>query len=303
MGKKALKQALGAAGDLSLVDTDRIEPKAKGGTYTKKNTRLMKPRQHMRRHGTLRVRKGRLKILKAIFDDRVQTMKLQNKINNQLKAYQRRVDDCHPATEAFLTMSLRPVEQHLKDIDKSVKQQVHKLAEVDPLVAAALGVLSLGEITIAALTIYIDFEKADSASATWKYTGLHKASHERYTKNEPSGGNKTLRTVLWNSANAMMKNRNSSYRPVYDNVKHRLAHSARVVRSRNTQGQLIECAWKDTKPSHRHGAALRAIMKHLLADYWFVGRDLAGLPTRPLYVEEKLGHTGIIRPEERGWEW
>jgi len=27
------------------------------------------------------------------------------------------------------------------------------------------------------------------------------------------------------------------------------------------------------------------------------------LPTRPLYVEEYLGHTGIIRPEERGWNY
>jgi hypothetical protein len=61
--------------------------------------------------------------------------------------------------------------------------------------------------------------------------------------------------------------------------------------------------WKDTKPCHRHGAAIRKLIKHLLADFWFVWRNLEGLPTRPLYVEEYLGHTGIIRPEERGWRY
>ena len=76
-----------------------------------------------------------------------------------------------------------------------------------------------------------------------------------------------------------------------------------MTKTRNNQGQLVEKAWKDTMACHRHGAALRAVMKHFLADYWFVGRELRGLDTRPLYVEEQLGHTGIVRPGERGWKF
>jgi len=77
------------------------------------------------------------------------------------------------------------------------------------------------------------------------------------------------------------------------------------VKSRNTQGKLIECAWKDTKACHRQGAALRAIMKHILADYWYVGRTLMGLPTNPTYAEAILGKAGhkTIDPKTRGWKF
>jgi len=101
----------------------------------------------------------------------------------------------------------------------------------------------------------------------------------------------------------MMKDRKSPYRLVYDRTKQRLAVSEKITTSCNTQGKPVECMWKDTKPCHRHGAALRAVMKHFLADYWFVGREILGLPTRPLYVQEQLGHTGIVQPRERGWSW
>ena len=52
---------------------------------------------------------------------------------------------------------------------------------------------------------------------------------------------------------------------------------------------------------HFAGMGVFANMKHFLADWWFVHRAWEGLDTRPLYVEEKLGHTGIVKPEERGW--
>lgn len=285
--------------DPALLDTDRIIEKFKGGTYTNENTRVLMPRAHMERHGILREREEWLEELKSMMDDRQQTMKLVMKMNNQLLAYQRQVDHRREDTEQFLQEQLDAIQKRLGQIDREVAK--HVKASDDPLVKAALGVPSVGPVTIAGLQTYVDLEKAKSASAMWSYTGLDKASGDRYTKGKSGGGNKTLRTIIWNTANAMTKNRNCPYREVYDRTKERLAASEKLVKSRNTQGQLIECAWKDTKPSHRHGAALRAVMKHFLADYWFVGRELAGLDTRPLYAEEKLGHTSIIQPQERGW--
>ena len=64
---------------------------------------------------------------------------------------------------------------------------------------------------------------------------------------------------------------------------------------------LHEMAWKDVAPMHRHQAAIRKMMKHFLADFWYVWRTLEGLETPMLYPEAKLGHTGIVKPEERGW--
>lgn len=287
--------------DPSLVDVDRIIERFNGGTYTPENSRVLTPRAHMERHGILREREEWMEELKSMMDDRAQTMKVVMKMNNQLLAYKRHTDHARKSTEEFLQDTLDASNKRLGQVDREVAK--HIKASNDPLVKAALGVPGVGPITVAGLQTYVDLEKAKSASAMWSYIGIDKPSHSRYTKGEAGGGNKTLRTIVWNAANSMTKNRKCPYREVYDQTKNRLAASEKVTNSRNTQGKMIECAWKDTKPSHRHGAALRAIMKHFLADYWFVGRELAGLDTRPLYVQEKLGHTSIIQPQQRGWEY
>ncbi len=314
MSKTAIKEAIrpiqgnacaltGATlpSDPSLIDADRILERFRGGEYTPANTRIATPRAHMERHGNLREREEWMDKLKSQMDDRRQTMKLVTKMNNQLLAYARLTDEPNPDTEAFLRESMEPVQKRLASIDRQVAKHIR--ASEDPLVVAAMGVPGVGPITVAGLAVYVDLEKARSASAMWKYVGIHTANHDRYTKGEAGGGNKTLRTMLWNMANSMVKNRACPYREVYDRTKERLAASEKIVSSRNNQGKMVEVAWKDTMASHRHGAALRAVMKHFLADYWFVGRELKGLDTRPLYVEEQLGHQSIIRPEERGWVW
>lgn len=284
-----------------LFDTDRKKPKAEGGIYTGENTRVVTPVAHMARHGNLRVRSEGLTELKALVDDKEQMLKLRNKINNQILAYERRTDDMTPDTLNFLQEQIKRTDSELKDRVKRVEKWVDKRKNSDPLVAATLGVKSVGAQTVAYCIAYIDLAKARHASSLWAYAGLDKASHERYTKGEASGGNKALRCALWNMADSQMKG-NGAYRPVYDATKARLAASEKMTKSRNTQGKLVEVLWKDTKPSHRHGAALRAVMKHFLADFWYVGRTLMGLPTDPLYVESMLGHTSIIRPMERGWK-
>jgi len=309
---------------LPVPDTDRLLPKADGGTYTDRdNVRVLNPVSHMARHGTLRERDAALEELKSIFDDRVQVMKLALKINNQLLAYDRRTDSPHPETSAFLHEQLVPIKKRLADIDKTLTKAIKKYP--DPLAQTALAVKGIGPITVAALTVYVDMEKATTPSALWQYVGLDRPSHERYNKNPQQqarreergpgyygskdkvptgwGGNKVLRTVLYTTAESMMKNRECGYRDIYDRTKARLAVSEKIVTSRNTQGKLVEIAWKDTKPCHRNGAALRAIMKHLLADYWLVGRTIAGLPTRPLYAIAQLGHDHVISPRERGWKF
>jgi hypothetical protein len=347
------------APDFPIIDTDRLTMKVDAGIYTDENTQIVDPVAHMASHGNLREREAPLDTLKSLFDDRVQVMRLQLKINNQLLAYERRVDSKHPETSAFLLEQIKPIQQRLAQIDKQIAGTLKVYP--DSLVQTALAVPGLGPITVAALTVYIDFEKlicmacrlpridpslmahpkhrkvaeveddedggvtasmaprrfvctcgglsmpplviaAATPSALWKYVGLHCASHERYVKGEKGGGNKTLRTVLWNTANVLMKlGDRSAYRIVYDQTKARLAISEKLVQTRNTQGKLVECAWKDTKPSHRHGAALRAVVKHLLADYWLVGRTLKGMSTVPLYAEAMLGHTHIVDPRSRGW--
>ena len=312
MSKTAIKNFVGPAqgnicalsgvpltDDPSLLDVDRINERFRGGEYTVDNTRVVTPLAHMERHGNLRERPEWMDELKSMMDDRRQTMNLKQKMENQLLAYQRLTDVVNPDTVEFLKDSLEPVTKRLGRIDRQVEKHMRK--SPDPLVQAAMGVVGVGPVTLAGMTVYVDIEKAQSASALWKYVGLHAASHERYTKGESGGGNKTLRTMLYNMAVAMMKNRNCPYRLVYDRTKDKLSVSEKITNSRNNQGKMVQVAWKDTMASHRHGAALRAMIKHFLADYWFVGRELNGLSTKLLYVEAQLGHTSIIQPEDRGW--
>lgn len=312
--------------ETALVDTDRRNPKANGGEYTDPNTRVVHPECHMRRHGIHRVREDDFHRLKMIIDDREQVRKLAIKVNNQMLAHDRQTDELSEVTQNWLVEQAAVYKAALADRDKLLGAWVRE-HKTDPFVKAMLGVKGIGPVTIAYCLVYIDLtgvfaatyvdragkekphpragqEKAPHASSLWAYVGLDKPSHSRYTKGISGGGNKTLRTVLYTMAEAQMKGR-GAYREVYDRVKARLSVSEKITKSKNTQGHLIECAWKDTKPSHRHGAALRAVMKCFLADYWFVGRELLGLPTNPLYAEAILGHDGhrTVSPRERGWNW
>lgn len=288
--------------DTSLYDTHRTLHKKNNGTYTTGNTNLVMPIAHMQEHGTFRKRKVDFDTLKAMVDDRSQLMKLKNKINNQLLAYKRGTDFPRESTVSFLEEQLIPVKKQLSRQDREIEAHMKQMD--NPLISAALSVVGVGPITIAHCLVYIDLEKARHASSLWSYTGLDKPAHARYEKGVAGGGNKTLRTILYTLAESQMKNKKAPYRIVYDQVKTRLEKSEKLVMSYGTDGKKKECMWKDTKPSHRHGAALRAIMKHFLADYWMVGRTLAGLPTSALYPEAMLGGTHrTIMPEERGWKY
>jgi hypothetical protein len=284
--------------DTKLFDTDRINPKAQGGIYTEDNTRVLTPRSHMERHGNLRVLTPEIEQLKILIDDREQIKKLLYSLTNRLLAAKRMTDHMDPITKEWIDNQVEVIESQLHLQDKRIDKHIRGLDL--PIVRSMRALKGLGTITMAYLLVYIDITKAEHASALWAYVGLDKASHERYTKGESGGGNKTLRTVLWTWADSGIRSK-SSYREVYDREKLKLENSMKFTKSRNTQGKLIECMWKDTKPCHRHGAGMRKMIKHFLADLWFVWRKTEGLPTTPLYVEAVLGHTGIIRPEERGW--
>ena len=286
--------------NLSLVDTDRKKQKKDGGTYTTKNTRIVNPVAHMKRHGTYRKRDEQMEHLKAKMDGREQVRKLLNSVTNRMLAIERGTDQMDTETLEWLSDQKKQTKSMLSKIDRNITKQIKQIDI--PVAQSALGVKGIGAVTIAYMLIYIDIEKAPYSSCLWSYCGLHKASHDRYTKGEAGGGNKTLRTVLYTMADSMIKTR-GAYREVYDRRKERLSVSEKITQLRNTQGKLIECAWKDTKPSHRHGASIREIMKHFLSDWWYVHRTTEGLDTPQSYAIEKLGHKTWIFPKERGWEY
>ena len=308
MNKVALKKAKAAEFGMrvdnpSLIDTHRHTPKAEGGDYTPENYTIMTPPDHMRQHGNYREREEWMEVLKAAVDQRRQVINLHNKANNQLLAYKRRSDHLDQATVKWLEEQAKHLKKELGKFNRRVEKAVKDYGKVDKLAEVALNVHGIGPLTIAQCLVYIDLGKARHASSLWSYVGLDKPSHERYAKGEAGGGNKTLRTALYTMADSQIKSR-GPYREVYDRTKARLEQSEKITSSRNTQGKLVEVAWKDAKPCHRHGAAIRAMVKHFLADYWFVGRELFGLENGPCYAESQLGKTHkTVSPRERGWDW
>jgi hypothetical protein len=326
----------------ALIDTDRIQPKAGGGTYTEENTRIADPVEHMKRHGNLRLRPEELDELKEVLDDREQVRKAAQKVSNQLLAYGRRTDRLHPRTAEWLAGQSESMERDLIERTHRLEKWILAHRKEDKLIEAALGVKGVGPVTVAYCLVYLDLEgrfpeteidpktgkeqphpragqeKCPHASSVWKYTGLDVASHDRYQKGKKGGGCKPLRTVLWTMSDSQIKG-SGAYAELYYALHRpqaridkgeppgRLDVSDKITQSRDTAGTLKATAWKDTKAGHRHGAGLRAIMKAFLADWWYVGRDILGLNTDAdprCYAEAQLGGSHrTVNPRERGWTW
>lgn len=82
-----------------------------------------------------------------------------------------------------------------------------------------------------------------------------------------------LRTKMVGVLGPCLLKSDSPYRSFYDNYK----------------GRVSSTNWGNSD-AHRHRAAIRYMVKMLLADIWRGWRILENLPVRPLYHEEYLGH-------------
>ncbi len=289
--------------NLMLADKHRLIPKSEGGGYVKGNTLVITPEEHMELHGNKRVRTPREELLKSMIDDRNQIMQLRNRVDNQVRAYDRRTDFLNPDTLEWLNEQRKPYNVRLKQSTTKIEKFMKEERKMNPLIDSALNLHGVGAMTVAYLQVYVNLEIADQVSKVWAYVGYDKPSHKRYVKGQKGGGNKTLRTQLFATADSFIKSRNV-YREVYDNTKQRLSCSKNLVKSyvydsSARKSILKDIMWQDTVPNHRHMASIRKMMKHFLADYTYVGRHLMGLPLRSLWVEER-GHT-VVKPEERGW--
>ena len=95
----------------------------------------------------------------------------------------------------------------------------------------------------------------------------------RPTKGEKLPYNAFLKTKLVGVLGPVMLKCGSPWKKFYDDYKHRKASEG----------------W-GTSDAHRHAAAIRYMVKQLLLDIWKEWRAHLGLPVRPSYQEEKLGH-------------
>jgi hypothetical protein len=285
-----------------LFDTHRAIPKERNGIYTIENTGVVIPIEHMKQHGTFKQRNPLYEELKAIVDDRNQTIKLKLKIENQLRAYARSTDILTNETCQSLHNCLDLINPEVKKKDKMLKSLVRDIIKKDLLAQIMINVKGIGEVTIAYCLVYLDINKARHISSFWKYAGLHTASHMRYQKGKAGGGNKSLRSQLYCMAESQIKCA-GPYSIIYYQTKERLKNSNKPVNTCITRGMREVKPWKDVKPCHRDGAAKRKMMKYFLADLWIVWRTILDLPIENAYPVDYLGNHKMSLPKERGWKY
>lgn len=314
MAKKAMKEATrekqdgksAVSGeflpeDTSLFDTHRPIPKVEGGDYTEDNTQVVLPTEHRDLHGnTPWLENPELIELRAIMEDYRTCVKLRVGVNNQKLAVERRMDEVTPEIEAMFEKVLADVEECEKYFKKAAEKQLEKVEM--PIIAPLMGIKGVGPIIAAEIITLLNPHKAQYPSSFWSFVGFHKPAKDRYKKGVKGGGHKHLRSVMYLLAVSLLRAGNENYAPIYYRRKSKTENSELTVLHKNRRHEeYVETAWKDVNPGRRHNDALRVMVKNFLADLWFVWRTLEGLPTTPMYVEAHLGHTGIIKPAERGW--
>lgn len=175
-----------------------------------------------------------------------------------------------------------------KIVETSFKPEMIKyIKDEKAYVQFLIYIRGIGPVLGSNLMRYIGYcERFDTVSKLWAYCGLPvKDGHAiKLEKGQTIHFNPQLRVLCWKIGTSFVKKRTPFFRQEYDRYK-----AKELARTDEN---------KPKRPLHAELRARRYIAKKFLQLYWECGRELVGLPTRRSYVEEKLGHTGIIHWED-----
>lgn len=172
------------------------------------------------------------------------------------------------------------------------------------------GIKGVGTIAAGWIIGEFDIEKATTVSKMWQFAGLNpglvkgkkRVDHEdgkvefvetgemirgdKLTPGHVSPFNQKLRTALVGVlADGFIKQQNYYAMEFYYPYKARLEQEESTVLHVGKEKQ-----WKDVNKGHRDRAAKRYMIKMFLKDLYVAWRTIEGLPVRPSYQEEYLGH-------------
>jgi len=221
-------------------------------------------------------------ILRALVDMRDRTLqKSRIAFGNRISAIERGADIPANGTGELIERWLMRFQLLEDEVDNDIKD----IAKEYPIIELATEVKGVGVMLAAKVVAMVDIQRAETVSALWKYAGYGVTNGERDkpTKGEKLPYNKRLKTTCYLIGSSFLKS-NSPYRRIYDEAK-----------------EYYELNRPDWTKARRHNAAMRKMIKVWLSHLWEVWRKIEGLPTREIYVKEKLGHTHILRPQEFGW--
>lgn len=203
-------------------------------------------------------------------------------MGNRIQAVEQGRDQMTPKQLALV----QDLYDRLSDLEKEIEGALRLAIKDIPEVDALRRIKGVGPIIAAELYSMIDVTKADTVSALWRYAGMGVAPDgkaERRVKGEKNHYNSTLRVVCFKLGRSFLMT-GSPYSRVYADAK-----------------AYYQANRHDWTPMHIEQAAKRKMVKIFLCHLYVTFRKMKGLTVRSLYVEEKLAHTHILRPETFGW--
>ncbi len=200
---------------------------------------------------------------------------------NRLSAIERGADQAADSERQRIEHWAETFDELNKALDAEIAEEVKDIQIVQHM----RNVKGIGPMLAAKIIAMIDISRSDTVSALWRYAGyaVVEGKREYPTKGQRLHYNTRLKSTLYLLAGSFLKS-NSPYRRVYDD--------ARVYYEANRP---------DWTKSHQHLASMRKMIKVFLSHLWERWRMLEGLPVRPLYVQERLGHEHYMDATEFGW--
>lgn len=219
--------------------------------------------------------------LRILVDLRETMQKQRIGFGNRVGALERAADEGNGQTEAVMQRYLA----QFRAVEELADADIRAAVKEYPIYEYLSRVKGLGPMLSSQLIAMIDIERAGTVSALWRYAGygVIDGQRERPTKGEKLHYNARLKKVCYLIGTSFLK-ASSPYRAVYDSGR-----------------EYYASARPEWTAARQHMAALRRMVKHFLAHLWEVWRKLEGLPTRELYVVEKMGHEHVSSPAAFGW--
>lgn len=183
----------------------------------------------------------------------------------------------------------------------------------------------VGEITIAAILSYVDWEKTPKPSNLWSYCG--QAPGQKKRKGNNVNWNPTLRAQLYAFGDAVVKEPDSFYERIYRKKKEELQKREpveydvkkdknKIIGDIVAEGKYEGCRVKKTvknknevrysklegkvkiklSDGHIHKMSMRQARKIFLAHVYMIGRKKNGLPLSEPYVAEDGTKHNITKP-------
>lgn len=210
------------------------------------------------------------------------TQKTRIQFGNRVAAIENGKDVADEHTLDILTR----YQARFEELEKEARNDLHDLVVGDELVERLTEVKGIGLTLAAQMTAMIDVSKDPYVSCLWRYAGFAvtgEGKAERPKKGEKLHYNNRLKTVMFNVLMSFLKS-HSPYADLYYTA-------IEFYQANRTEWTLAHCK----------AAARRKTIKVFLQHYWLVARTINGLPVTEPYVQGKLGHNHIYRPQQFGW--